>query len=237
VGFCGRLLKRIHPEGIPWPGSALYNALSRSSIFQEQYGLLVEEIAALRKDGALLDVGTGPGWLLIRLHEKCPAMRLVGVDISSAMVARARKNVAASASSSPAEAAELRRAGAAGRIQMEVGSAEKLPFADASFDLVVSSGSAHHWKDAAGALNEIHRMLRPGGRALIYDLVKVMPPDVRREAVRRFGRFRIALLWLHTFEEPFYSAEELISLARASRFRDGRTSYVGVLCRLEMVKT
>ena len=222
MGFCSRLLKRIHPEGIPWPGSVFYNALSRSSIFQAQYGLLVEEIAALRKDGALLDVGAGPGWLLIRLHAKCPAMRLVGMDISSAMIVQARKNVAAS--------------DAAGRIEMQVGSAEKLPFADASFDLIVSSGSAHHWKDAAGGLNEMHRVLRPGGRVLIYDLVKALPADVRREAVRRFGRFRIAMLWLHTFEEPFYSADDLISLARASRFRDGRTSYVGVLCRLEMVK-
>jgi ubiquinone/menaquinone biosynthesis C-methylase UbiE len=213
----------MHPEGIPWPGSVIYNALSRSSIFQAHYGLLIEQIAALRNEGALLDLGAGPGWLLIRLHAKCPAMRLVGVDISSAMIAQARKNMAAS--------------DAAGRVEMQVGSAAKLPFADACFDLVVSSISAHHWKDASGALNEIHRVLRPGGRALIYDFVKALPPEVRREAVRRFGRLRMALFRPGTCEEHFYSADELVSLARASRFRDGRTSYVGLLCRLEMVKT
>jgi ubiquinone/menaquinone biosynthesis C-methylase UbiE len=217
------LVERIRPEGIPWPGSVIYNALSRGFIFQAHYGLLIEQIAALRNEGALLDVGAGPGWLLIRLHAKCPAMRLAGVDISSAMIAQARKNIAAS--------------DAAGHVEMQVGSAAKIPFADAGFDLVVSSISAHHWRDAAGALNEIHRVLRPGGRALIYDLVKVLPPEVRREAVRRFGRLRIALLWPGMYEEHFYSADDLVSLARASRFRDGRTSYAGVLCRLEMVKT
>ncbi len=223
MGLWHRFLARIQPEGIVWPASVIYNALSRGFIFQAHYDLLIEEIAALRKEGALLDVGAGPAWLLIRLHAKCPAMRLAGLDISSAMAAQARRNIAAS--------------DAAGHVEMQVGSAAQIPFADACFDLVVSSISAHHWKDVAGALNEIHRVLRPGGRALIYDLVKVLPPDVRREAVRRFGRLRMALLWPGMYEEHFYGADELVSLACASRFGDGRTSFAGVLCRLEMMKT
>ncbi len=56
MGLWGRLLARIQPEGIVWPASVLYNALSRGFIFQEHYGLLIEEIAALRQEGALLDV-------------------------------------------------------------------------------------------------------------------------------------------------------------------------------------
>jgi ubiquinone/menaquinone biosynthesis C-methylase UbiE len=223
MGFWDKLRARVQPEGIPWPGSVFYDLLSRSSVFQSHYALIADGVAALCKEGALLDVGTGPGWLLIRIHAKCPAMRLSGVDISSAMAERARRNVAA--------------AKADGAIAIELGSVERLPFSDAAFGLVVSSVSAHHWKDAPGALNEIHRVLRPGGRALIYDLVKKLPEDVRKEAIRRFGRMRMAMIWAHSFEEHFYSAEELAALARASPFREGSTSYVGFLCRLAMEKT
>jgi ubiquinone/menaquinone biosynthesis C-methylase UbiE len=223
MGFWGRLRARIQPEGIPWPGSVFYDLLSRSSVFQWHYALIADDIAAFRKDGALLDVGTGPARLLIRVRAACPAMRLSGVDISPGMIERARRNVAAS--------------GADGAIAIGLGSAEKLPFPDAAFHFVVSSVSAHHWKDPVGALNEIHRVLRPGGRALIYDLVKKLPEEVRSAAVRRFGRTRMVMMWLHSFEEHFYAPEELLALARASRFREGRTSYVGLLCRLEMEKT
>ena len=64
-------------------------------------------------------------------------------------------------------AQELAASDAAGHVEVQVGYAAAIPFADASFDLVVRSISAHHWKNFAGALNEIHRVLRPGGRALI----------------------------------------------------------------------
>ena len=64
-----------------------------------------------------------------------------------------------------------------------------------------------------------------------------MPQEVRREAVRRFGWLRIALLWPGMYEEHFYGADELVSLARASEYGTDEHRFAGVLCRLEMVKT
>lgn len=51
------------------------------------------------------------------------------------------------------------------------GDVESLPFADATFDLVVSRYSAHHWPHPAQALAEIARVLKPGGRFILSDIV------------------------------------------------------------------
>ena len=75
-----------------------------------------------------------------------------------------------------------------------------------------------------------------GGQAHIFDLVRKMPPEIVEETRRRFGAVRLTLLWLHSFEEPFYNADELESLAAASRFGRGETHFVGALCCLDVEK-
>ncbi|WPD76068.1 methyltransferase domain-containing protein [Dickeya fangzhongdai] len=49
--------------------------------------------------------------------------------------------------------------------------AESLPFADDSFDVVISRYSAHHWQDVGQALREVKRVLKPGGEAILMDVV------------------------------------------------------------------
>jgi hypothetical protein len=76
-----KLLKRVHPEGIPWPGSFLYKAISTSKVFQNLYDSVTEDILRYGPQGSLLDIGTGPAWLLIKLCRKSPRLRLTGVDV------------------------------------------------------------------------------------------------------------------------------------------------------------
>jgi SAM-dependent methyltransferase len=216
------IIRRFHPEGIPWPGSCLYDAVSRTPIFARHYQLVAEDVTRYCNRGRILDVGTGPGWLLLALQRALPEARSVGVDISAAMVNRARRNV--------------QEAGCAGLIGVQAAAAGALPFPDGSFDTVVSTGSLHHWKDPVSALNEIHRVLKAGRYALIYDLVRSLPRAVAEDVQRRFGRVRLTLLWLHSFEEPFYSAAELERLAAATLFCSGRTRFVGALCCLILQK-
>jgi ubiquinone/menaquinone biosynthesis C-methylase UbiE len=71
--------------------------------------------------------------------------------------------------------AEARRRGLA-RLQTRQGPAERLPFPDASFDLVVTRYSAHHWSDVPAALREAGRVLRPGGRLVAIDVVAPESP-------------------------------------------------------------
>jgi len=217
-----RALAAMHPEGIPWPASFFYNLLSGTGVFQRHYDLVAEDIRSCSLGSSVLDVGTGPGWLLVKLHRLCPAARLVGVDISPAMVSRAREN--------------LRKSGCADAVELREAGAQSLPFADGSFDTVVSTGSLHHWKDPVAGLDEVYRVLRAGGLGLIYDLVTRMPGEVRLQATEQFGRLRMTLLWLHSFEEPFHTAESLASMAASTKFGTGHTRFVGALCCLVLRK-
>jgi len=217
-----KFLKRFHPEGIPWPGSVLYNALSSTSIFLRHYELVAHDIAHYGTARYLLDIGTGPGHLLLALRKRLPEAELIGIDISPAMMAQAQRHV--------------KTHGRATHIELQIAGANALPFADGVFDRVVSTGSLHHWNDPLSSLSEAYRVLRVGGYALMYDLVRSMPKGVCVEARARFGRFRFALLWLHSFEEPFLNVEEMEALGRRTDFTVEGTKFTGVFCCLVLRK-
>jgi ubiquinone/menaquinone biosynthesis C-methylase UbiE len=217
-----KFIKRLHPEGIPWPGSTLYNALSSTGIFLRHYELVAHDVFRCGAAEDILDIGTGPGQLLPALRQASPGTRLLGIDISPSMVAQARRN--------------LEHYGRDPDIEVLVAGANALPFADGTFDRVVSTGSLHHWKDRLQALSEAHRVVKVGGYALLYDLVRDMPQAVCEEVRARFGGFRLALLWLHSFEEPFLNVEEMVKLGRQTDFTVEGTKFTGALCCLILRK-
>lgn len=217
-----RLLKMLHPEGIPWPGSTIYNRISSTGVFQEHYDRVAQHILTFCSAGHLLDIGTGPGRLLITLHRASPGMHLTGIDISPAMVGRARKNM---------ELSGLRKA-----VPIREGAASMIPFPDNIFDIVVSTAAIHHWKDPVRGLNEVYRVLKGGRYALIYDVVSGTPSHVVEQMQRRFGRLRTAFFWIHAYEEPFLSLSNFERLAEGTFFRKGEIRFVGILCCLILKK-
>lgn len=218
-----QFIKRFHPEGIPWPASALYNAISSTSIFQRHYELVALDVAHYGTAACILDIGTGPGQLLLAMQKVIPDAVLVGVDISPGMAAQAQHN--------------MEKCGQDHQIEVGVANAEALPFADGTFDRVVSTGSLHHWKNSIRALSEVHRVLKPNCYALLYDLVRDMPKAICEDVRARFGSFRFALLWLHSFEEPFLNAAEMDELGRRTDFLVEGTKFTGALCCLVLKKT
>ena len=218
-----RLLKRFHPEGIPWPGTILYNAVSATAIFRRHYELVAEDVARYGAAERILDIGTGPGRLLLALRQPFPHAALVGVDISPSMVAQATRNI--------------EQHGQTTGMEVRAASAGGLPFAAGTFDRVISTGSLHHWEAPLAGLAEAHRVLTDGGYALIYDLVRHMPEPVVREVRARFGGIRLALLWLHSFEEPFLNREEMQALGAQTNFAIEGTRFVGALCCLVLRKS
>jgi len=159
----------------------------------------------------------------LALRKTLPDTELVGIDISPAMLAQADRNV--------------KKYGPAPHIEVRLVGANSLPLADGTFDRVISTGSLHHWKDPVKSLSEAHRVLKADGYALMYDLVRDMPKAVWKDVRSRFGSFRLALLWLHSFEEPFLNAEEMDALGRRTDFAVEGTRFTGALCCLALRKS
>ncbi len=221
TGIIRKCIKLFHPEGIPWPGSILYNLISRSSIFIMHYELVARDVCRYFKGGRLLDVGTGPGRLLFALKKFYGETELHGADISRAMVRQAESN-----------ASSVEYTG----ITFHVAGAANLPFGDEYFDCVVSTGSIHHWKDVSICLEEIYRVMKKDSFLLIYDLVVKVPDNVKTRLIKEYGMFRMALLWLHSFEEPFYNVDEIRDLAGGTHFKYVDIYFTGALCSLVLKK-
>jgi SAM-dependent methyltransferase len=154
----GRHAARGHqvPGGILIGDAVLYEALSRL-LLGPFLPRIAADVAAVAPDGArVLEVGCGPGHLSVQLAGQ-HGLEVTGLDLDPAMITRAR------ASTDPAGNPGGRRP------SFLVGDVASLAFPDGSFDLVVSTLSMHHWADPATGLAEIGRVLRPGGRALIWD--------------------------------------------------------------------
>jgi len=114
----------------------------------------------MTRRGEAADLGCGPGQLVIELARRSPGLHVTGIDLSEEMLAQGQENA--------------RRAGVAERVSFRQGDAQQIPFPDASLDLVVSTLSLHHWSDPVAVLDEIARVLRPGGSFLIFDLRRDM---------------------------------------------------------------
>jgi ubiquinone/menaquinone biosynthesis C-methylase UbiE len=152
-GALHRALGHVRASGMP--SADVYDRLT-TPVMSRFYNRVAAEIAALAPEGRILDVGAGPGRVAVRLATLAPAARVVGVDVEPDMVERATANAA--------------RAGVSDRAEFQVGDVGTLPFPDASFDVVISTLSLHHWPDPVTGLAEVHRVLKPGGVARIYDV-------------------------------------------------------------------
>lgn len=95
----------------------------------------------------VLDLGCGTGLLSQRLREEMPRLEVVGCDYSRGMLREARAR--------------------APRAAWTQGDALRLPFGDASFDAVVSTEAFHWFPDQSAALEEVYRVLVPGGRLFV----------------------------------------------------------------------
>jgi SAM-dependent methyltransferase len=153
--------------------------------------------AAVQPGEVVLDLGSGAGMdAFLAAREVGPAGRVIGVDMTPDMVERAR---------------ETARAAGVGNVEFRLGEIERLPVADGSVDLVISNCVINLSTDKPAVFAEAFRVLRPGGRMVVSDLVlkRPLPDDVRHSVEAYVGCVAGASL-----------QTEYLALIRAAGFRD-----------------
>jgi SAM-dependent methyltransferase len=163
--------------------------------------------------GVALDVGCGPGQIPIMMARRWPGLRVTGVDAAPAMIEQARN---AARDAAVAISFQVLRLGPHGEA--------RLPFDDASFDLVTSNSVLHHVADPVAFFDEIARVAKPDGAVLIRDLRRPAAPAYPLH-VRWFGR-KYSGEMRRLYEASVraaYTIGELQRLLTESRLNDGRS--------------
>lgn len=171
---------------------------------------LVEQVLAVGPErGWMVDIGTGPGGIPLKIARRRPELRVIGIDRSPTMIRAARQAAV--------------EQGLADRVCFFVGDANRLCFPDGFFDLVLSNSLLHHLEHPLVALNEMARVAKPDGVILLRDL--------RRPArlafplhVRWYGRYYSGLMYELYVDSvrAAYTGAELSALLRQSALADAR---------------
>jgi len=186
--------------------------------YRRQESGLYREIAErlpLGKVGRVLDIGTGTGLQLRAVHDLHPEAELFGLDLSPRAIRAARKALQ-----------DL-------KVDLRSGSIAAAPYEDGFFDLVTCNASMSYWEDPAECLNEIFRILKPGGEAVLFEphrdidiqdaLERIRQIMADKGPLRRWGAVQLNKFGLQRsggIGMKLYSRAELIDLARTSSFED-----------------
>lgn len=200
--------KWLKIERIPGPLASSYEKATRLAI-GIYYRKVAEEIVSTFKEGLILDLGTGPGYLPIEIVKQSADIKIVGIDLSRKLIQMAQQNA--------------QNAGVTDRIEFQMGDSGRLRFDDASFDMVISTGMLHSLKDPIKVLKEIYRVLKNGGEAWIYDPAKVASYIDQKKWKASLTHPERFLIWMFTVMKLLrpiktYNRKQVGEMIRATDF-------------------
>jgi ubiquinone/menaquinone biosynthesis C-methylase UbiE len=210
--------------GMPMEGmiARWYARIRGSSSQIADWRKQASELTSRLPDGAdVLEVAPGPGYFAIEMA-RLGRLHIAGLDISHTFVEIARKNA--------------RKVGVT--VDFREGDASTLPFADGSFDLVVCQAAFKNFSHPGKVIDEMFRVLRPGGTAVIQDMNKDTTGADISEEVRRMELGPVTAFMtrrtLGSLRRRAYSIKRFETLAKESAFGGCRieTSGIGLEVRL-----
>src|SRR5438309_946184 len=156
-------------KGLPMEGivARWYARLRRSGNQIEEWRKQAAQLTSALPDGAdVLEVAPGPGYFAIEMA-RLGRIHVTGLDISHTFVGIARENA--------------RQAGVS--VDFQQGDVSRMPFAPGSFDLIICQAAFKNFNRPGEAINEMYRVLRNGGMAVIQDMRKDASDAAIREEV------------------------------------------------------
>jgi ubiquinone/menaquinone biosynthesis C-methylase UbiE len=188
--------------------------MTRMPQFRLLWRLEARRALALKREGEAVDLGCGPGDLVLELARLAPGLHITGVDLAPEMLVQA--------------GARAEESGLGDRVAFRPGDAQEIPFPDGSLDLVISTFSLHHWSAPVAVLDEIARVLRPGGALLVFDLRRDLAAPLY--LLLWFATHAVVPAALRRVQEPLgsrnaaYTPQEAAELAAQSRLTGWRVT-------------
>jgi ubiquinone/menaquinone biosynthesis C-methylase UbiE len=160
----------------------------------------------LSSGSSVLEVAPGPGFFAVELAKQGD-FKITGLDISRTFVEIAKENA--------------RKAGV--RIDFRFGNASSLPFPGDSFDFIYCSAAFKNFSEPVKALDEMHRVLRPGGEALITDLRRdvslgELDTYLKHSGRSRFDAWMTRWIFRCLLIKRAYTRPQFLHTAETSRF-------------------
>ncbi|GHO48243.1 class I SAM-dependent methyltransferase [Ktedonospora formicarum] len=180
-----------------------YNYTTRSGKFQVWAGILSG--IQLRGDEQVLDLGCGRGAVLLMAAKLLPTGKATGIDLWKT------NDQSGNAMEVTTRNAELE--GVAERVELHTADMQKLPFADNTFDVILSSLAIHNIPEAAGrshAIDEAVRVLKPGGKLRIADFRNTQAYERRLQELGMLDVKHQTLDWRFWYGSP-WTATKLVS--------------------------
>jgi ubiquinone/menaquinone biosynthesis C-methylase UbiE len=207
--------------GMEGPIARWYATNTRKAL--DEFKALARRISSELPNGSsVLEVAPGPGYFAIELA-KLGDYRVAGLDISKTFVEIANRN---------AKEANV-------EVDFRQGNASDMPFEENSVDFILCRAAFKNFADPLGALQEMYRVLKPGGQSLIIDLRKDAPSSGIAQAVDEMGLNAIntivTKLALKSLRHRAYTANQFREFFSRTSFHtaDIRESLTGLEIRLE----
>jgi ubiquinone/menaquinone biosynthesis C-methylase UbiE len=214
----------------PWKGIGMEGGIARwyartRQNDMEDFRQEAKTVANRLTSGSrVLEVAPGPGFFAIELA-KLGDFKITGLDISRAFVQIASENARK----------------ACVEVEFRLGDASAMPFESGAFDFVYCAAAFKNFSEPIKALDEMHRVLRPGGEAVVADLRKDVSLDEIDTYVRQSGRARLdALLTKWAFRclliKRAYTRDAIARTAEKSRFGKYRIDAVPLGFQVSFMK-
>jgi len=202
-----RRFKDIGIEGIT---ARWYDNKTRKSRLTEMKEYAKEASKYLHDGCSILEVAPGPGYLSIELAKLGICNKIVGLDISKDFTAIAQRNAT--------------EAGVIGLVEFKRGNVSDIPFPDNSFDFIMCTAAFKNFKEPSKSLDQMYRVLKLGGTALIVDMNRGVSNQqiedyVESTEAKGIGKLFMKLIFKYFLRNGAYTKDEITSLISKTAFK------------------